>query len=678
MLPAWMFGFGNIYPYTNFHDLNLDWIIAVCKDLTDKFPDVVRELLLKLNAPEQAGEVGQFLVNLGEGKTGWQDINEDFAPVIIEAVNEWLTDHPEATTTVQNASLTLAKMTEETAYTITRKESGILAPVYIGDYMTTKDYVPSATKYVNGYFYCVNAPTDAKAIAQGNGFGKVAVYDVQNNVKYAEYDVLTGHGNSIAYDGTYFYIAPIWEYTSNGKTSTNKIYKYTDTFILVAEIDIPQTIMGLSYDEVTRTLYALDYSGVIYKIDTQVTTYTTITNWYSYYNAEDIKFNRYYNQDIAINNDEFYISSPWGNILHGKLVRIASVITDYMQMLETDTTTRLILGELEGFEFTDNHLYAMVFTELPRSMNGFVMELPVNHTNATSPIMGSQFLYGSETVYLDSDTVAKFSLQANELRSLNQLLDRKVNENTTRIFIKDTADVIESEEIYINNMDVTLELSGKYTCDNFVVSGGSLNIRAINATNKLTLNKTNNFEIYLRRSGSLKITGSASLNTSTPNMSDNVNSNFIAFESNNAFLVLINNTITNEQNYTLKVGTQGLTTPEIYFSNVPLNYMEHNFTLKDAFGWISNANKDLHVEFRLPKKIQGTVTVTGSMVARGISGYLDNANDPVDLSNFTIGIFKSDEYTIELVIKHSDSSAFTNTTNNTPVIVRGTFNFHWE
>ena len=209
----------NRWPYTDLQNLNLDWLIGVCKDISEKFPGFEKELTEKLNAPEQAGEVGQFLINLGEGKTGWQDMNEDFAPIIIEAVNNWLTLHPEATTTVLNGSLTLAKMTEETAYTITRKESGILAPVYIGDYMTTKDYVPSATKYVNGLFYCISAPTDAKAIAQGNGFGKVSVYDVQNNSKYAEYDVLIGHGNSIAYDGTYFYIAPIWEYTVDGLTT---------------------------------------------------------------------------------------------------------------------------------------------------------------------------------------------------------------------------------------------------------------------------------------------------------------------------------------------------------------------------------------------------------------------------------------------------------------------------
>lgn len=125
MLPFnWMLSFGNQFPYTNFHDMNLDWIIAICKDLATKFPKLVAEVLKKLNAPEQEGVAGQFLVNLGNGKTEWKDMDESIAPVIIEAVYQWLDEHPEATTTVQDGAISPVKLDTE-LYNLYKKSGNV-------------------------------------------------------------------------------------------------------------------------------------------------------------------------------------------------------------------------------------------------------------------------------------------------------------------------------------------------------------------------------------------------------------------------------------------------------------------------------------------------------------------------------------------------------------------------
>ena len=69
----------NEYPYTNFHELNLDWITKQIKETDKKVDDFILETDDK----------------------------------IIAEVDQWLEDHPEATTTVQDNSLTASKFTEE-------------------------------------------------------------------------------------------------------------------------------------------------------------------------------------------------------------------------------------------------------------------------------------------------------------------------------------------------------------------------------------------------------------------------------------------------------------------------------------------------------------------------------------------------------------------------------------
>ena len=68
------------FPYTNFHELNLEWLISSMEDL----------------------------------KNEWKKFVVNWSVELQIAVNKWLAEHPEATTTVQDNSLTIEKFTEET------------------------------------------------------------------------------------------------------------------------------------------------------------------------------------------------------------------------------------------------------------------------------------------------------------------------------------------------------------------------------------------------------------------------------------------------------------------------------------------------------------------------------------------------------------------------------------
>ena len=106
----WPFGFGNKYPYTDFHELNLDWILERMRMLE--------------------GKVSSFIA--------------DTAPIIRDTVNKWLDDHPEATTTVEDGAVTVPKLNQD------------VKDYFIHDIYSVKNNNETLPQYD---FYYVNANT---------------------------------------------------------------------------------------------------------------------------------------------------------------------------------------------------------------------------------------------------------------------------------------------------------------------------------------------------------------------------------------------------------------------------------------------------------------------------------------------------------------------------------------
>lgn len=72
------------FPYTNFQELNLDRIVEYINSIKPTLEGIRKEI-------------------------------EDFGPKMQEYVNTWLDEHPEATTTVEDGSISFAKLTDEVA-----------------------------------------------------------------------------------------------------------------------------------------------------------------------------------------------------------------------------------------------------------------------------------------------------------------------------------------------------------------------------------------------------------------------------------------------------------------------------------------------------------------------------------------------------------------------------------
>lgn len=99
-----------------------------------------------------------------------------------------------------------------------------------------------------------------------------------------------------------------------------------------------------------------------------------------------------------------------------------------------------------------------------------------------------------------------------------------------------------------------------------------------------------------------------------------------------------------------------------------------NLPMFTIAGLITNATKDLYFSFILPKSLANisSVSVTSfNAELRGISGYLNSQSgyiQYVGLSGYTITATKQNENVVEILV--AKSSAFTNVTNNTPVVAK--------
>ena len=163
------------------------------------------------------------------------------------------------------------------------------------------------------------------------------------------------------------YLAPVFDYSGGTAVAADYISKFAPGSTVVTNIQTPEWIMAVSFDSVTGKLYALAYSGMIYEV-----------NGSTFTEVKQIRRNSDYNQDFAIHNSLFCVSSTRGNMFTGTL------FDDWQALVNvnhTDASFAFIYGELDGMEFDrDGHLLAIAHTNQLDDRPTLIYEIPIFDT----------------------------------------------------------------------------------------------------------------------------------------------------------------------------------------------------------------------------------------------------------------------------------------------------------
>lgn len=83
--------FGNMFPYTNFHSMNLDWVIQVAKDFLDQYTNIQQTITDGLDALDAKKEALEALLQAWYDEHS-QDIADQLADALAD-LNAWYTLH---------------------------------------------------------------------------------------------------------------------------------------------------------------------------------------------------------------------------------------------------------------------------------------------------------------------------------------------------------------------------------------------------------------------------------------------------------------------------------------------------------------------------------------------------------------------------------------------------------
>ena len=205
------------FPYTNFHDLNLDWVLRRIKELWQGVGDLDEK-------------VDNFIT--------------ETEPIIKDEVDKWLDEHPEATTTVEDGSLTLPKFSDELKEdVILNNEVGIHKRKAV--FINNNKYCPddhvcngfTADKY---FFYIAHHVSDSEPLF----ITKVNKTDF-SSITYET--PLTGHGNTLSIMGNNLYVC-------NSSTGVVDVLNKNNLSIIVGSFKPDPQVNGFSIKKINNRI----------------------------------------------------------------------------------------------------------------------------------------------------------------------------------------------------------------------------------------------------------------------------------------------------------------------------------------------------------------------------------------------------------------------------------------
>lgn len=446
------------WPYTNFHELNLNWIISQVK-------------------------------RLSEGASG--------IPELVKQAQE----------SAEAAARAAAEAQEARDY---NNADDTVSCEYLGSWISAPGVIPSSAVLIGGTLYAFDATSNA------DNMGRLRVFDTESNLNLpgSEKTIRLQHANSACLNtnDNSVYIVPTWDFTGGQQVNASYLLKYDTSFTNLEIISTPTQAMGVSFDDVTGAMYYFDYAWNIYAYVNGA--------WELYTYVDNSAVNDYihFNQDFCINNNVFHISAPAGEILTGYLNKGVSKITGHAVIRHSDIFENYYIGELEGFEYFNGKLYAVALSNMNGGYRtGFCLQLGFE-TNTAADLTGNQGKT-NRTISINRETAGKFKLAPYELQSLaqNNILIFEPDTYSISKTGESFTDPVDGDIALYKSC--RLRLLGSYTLKDLELGAGHFDIRPDNINSVMTF--TGQIGIEHDRGSTLEIgaPGSEEMKITMPNVS---------------------------------------------------------------------------------------------------------------------------------------------------------------
>lgn len=226
-----------LWPFTNFHDLNLDWIIRTLK----KWDARLRQLF------EENG--------------------------LIEYVDEVLSNHPEWTTTVMDGAISLRKLADDVLSEFDKNQAlavnGTLAYAGAIEHAT---FTGGATVTLQGGCYNPDLDQYAFFMAPTSGTtGKIVQTDTDLSILATNTGNI-GHANDATFYNGMYYVARAEN--AGEVTLVNGTTLQIGLTMVVPDVTGP--VQNISYDEENDLFWVMDDNNTLYTVSTDLTTTETV------------------------------------------------------------------------------------------------------------------------------------------------------------------------------------------------------------------------------------------------------------------------------------------------------------------------------------------------------------------------------------------------------------------
>lgn len=167
--------------------LSIEGAAADAKKTGDELSSLKEDLIpFPISPDNKYGTNGQLLRTKGNGKTEWGDVGLPTDEQTAEAVTAWLNDHPEATTSVEDHSLTYEKLVNGTLGFVTPEMYGAKGDGVTDDTEALKECIDSGNVVHLLGTYMISEGINLHGNLQIYGFGKgTIIKDPNTTVHFA-------------------------------------------------------------------------------------------------------------------------------------------------------------------------------------------------------------------------------------------------------------------------------------------------------------------------------------------------------------------------------------------------------------------------------------------------------------------------------------------------------------